>query len=50
MAGALELDSELTDLRAEDILELGVLGQGTSGTVRKAFHAPSLTMIAIKAS
>ena len=48
MADALNLNSGMDDLRQEDIVELGVLGKGASGTVRKAFHTPSLTMIAIK--
>lgn len=48
MATALNLDTDIRDLRWDDIVELGVVGKGASGTVRRAFHTPTLTMIAIK--
>ena len=35
-------------LRAEDLVEMGDIGAGQHGVVRKALHLPSLTLVALK--
>ena len=35
-------------LRAEDLVEMGDIGSGQHGSVRKALHLPSLTLVALK--